>query len=255
VAEYTREEVIWAVRRCGLELACRPTSSTYITWSSTKHRLAREKGMSVRVPTIYAVYRHFPRGGRQRWQRAVTAAALTDEELRAAYARRMRIGEIELTPADELDEATIKALRDAGLTEMSLELIKQGEPGALPLSQAVIAARALDCSLSHLTRTTAERGRPPEEGTHFDFHGWGNGTTSTCLGDRDKLIRFAGQTRRRVTALQDQPPGGYLISVSSLNIGRYIEMITMPTMIPTPSIMIGSTIDVSDWIEASTSSS
>jgi hypothetical protein len=47
----------------------------------------------------------------------------------------------------------------------------------------------------------------------------------------------------------------YLISVSSLNIGRYMLMITMPTMIPTPSIMIGSTIEVSDWIDASTSSS
>ena len=49
--------------------------------------------------------------------------------------------------------------------------------------------------------------------------------------------------------------GRYLISVSSLNIGRYIEMITTPTIRPTPSIMIGSTIEVSDWIEASTSSS
>jgi hypothetical protein len=52
-----------------------------------------------------------------------------------------------------------------------------------------------------------------------------------------------------------QPPARYLISVSSLNIGRYMEMITMPTITPTPSIMIGSTIEVSDWIEASTSSS
>ena len=48
---------------------------------------------------------------------------------------------------------------------------------------------------------------------------------------------------------------GYLISVSSLNIGRYMEMITMPTITPTPSIMIGSTIEVSAWTEASTSSS
>jgi len=57
------------------------------------------------------------------------------------------------------------------------------------------------------------------------------------------------QHRRR------RPPARYLISVSSLNIGRYMLMITMPTMIPTPSIMIGSTIEVSDWMEASTSSS
>ena len=51
------------------------------------------------------------------------------------------------------------------------------------------------------------------------------------------------------------PRPRYLISVSSLNIGRYMEMITMPTMTPTPSIMIGSTIEVRAWTEASTSSS
>jgi hypothetical protein len=46
----------------------------------------------------------------------------------------------------------------------------------------------------------------------------------------------------------------YLTSVSILNIGRYIEMMTMPTMMPTPIIMIGSTIDVSDDSAESTSS-
>jgi hypothetical protein len=47
----------------------------------------------------------------------------------------------------------------------------------------------------------------------------------------------------------------YLTSVSILNIGMYIEMMMMPTMTPTPIIMIGSTIDVSDCTDASTSSS
>jgi hypothetical protein len=48
---------------------------------------------------------------------------------------------------------------------------------------------------------------------------------------------------------------GYFTSVSSLNIGRYIERMIVPTMIPTPIIMIGSMIEVSAEIEASTSSS
>ena len=47
----------------------------------------------------------------------------------------------------------------------------------------------------------------------------------------------------------------YLTSVSSLNIGRYMLMMMMPTMMPTPTIIIGSMIEVSAWIEASTSSS
>ena len=51
------------------------------------------------------------------------------------------------------------------------------------------------------------------------------------------------------------PCACYLTSVSILNIGRYIEMMMMPTMTPTPIIMIGSTIDVSDCTAESTSSS
>ncbi len=77
--------------------------------------------------------------------------------------------------------------------------------------------------------------------------------------DRRQGWRAAAAHRARaggsVVLARDCERVSYWISVSSLNIGRYIEMITMPTMIPTPSIMIGSTIEVSDWIEASTSSS
>ena len=45
------------------------------------------------------------------------------------------------------------------------------------------------------------------------------------------------------------------ISCISLNIGRYIEMMMMPTMKPTPIIMIGSMIEVRFAIAESTSSS
>jgi uncharacterized membrane protein len=113
VAAYTFEEAIRAIRRCGLELACRPTSPTYMHWYKAKRELARERGMSVRIPNIYAIYRHFPAnahfptGDRERWRRAVAAAALSDEDLRAAFAKRMRIDQVELTAADELDAATI----------------------------------------------------------------------------------------------------------------------------------------------------
>ena len=47
----------------------------------------------------------------------------------------------------------------------------------------------------------------------------------------------------------------YWISVSSLNIGRYMEMMITPTISPTPIIMSGSRIEVSVAIELSTSSS
>jgi hypothetical protein len=53
------------------------------------------------------------------------------------------------------------------------------------------------------------------------------------------------------------PPNAanYWISVSSLNMGMYIEMMMMPTMIPTPIIIRGSMTEVRVAIELSTSSS
>ena len=61
----------------------------------------------------------------------------------------------------------------------------------------------------------------------------------------------AGRTRTWTTCSSL----GYLISESILNIGMYMLMMITPTIRPTPIIMIGSMIEVSDWIEASTSSS
>jgi hypothetical protein len=61
---------------------------------------------------------------------------------------------------------------------------------------------------------------------------------------------------RNDTAVHDVGGGGgYLMSVSILNIGKYIEMMITPTISPTPIIMIGSMIEVSVWIDESTSSS
>ncbi len=57
----------------------------------------------------------------------------------------------------------------------------------------------------------------------------------------------------RLVNSREQEP--YLTSVSILNIGRYIEMMITPTIRPTPIIMIGSMIEVSVWIDESTSSS
>ena len=71
--------------------------------------------------------------------------------------------------------------------------------------------------------------------------------TAACSAQgcaRDLAALFGGRDVKR-----------YLTSVSILNIGMYIAMIMTPTMRPTPIIMIGSTIDVSDYTAASTSSS
>ena len=56
-------------------------------------------------------------------------------------------------------------------------------------------------------------------------------------------------------ASQTGKPLRYLTRLSILNIGRYMLMMMMPTMQPTPTIISGSMIEVSAWIDASTSSS
>ena len=50
-------------------------------------------------------------------------------------------------------------------------------------------------------------------------------------------------------------PSFYWISVSILNIGRYIAITIVPTITPTQIMSSGSMIEVSDWMLESTSSS
>jgi hypothetical protein len=114
---YTREEVIRAVRRCALELACRPSSTTYVRWSAGKRRLARVNNSNVhsnvRVPSIGAVYRHFPSGGRARWRRVLEAAALSDEELTGAFTRRLGSAQSVVRPRPCGRDPDVRAARPA----------------------------------------------------------------------------------------------------------------------------------------------
>ena len=73
---------------------------------------------------------------------------------------------------------------------------------------------------------------------------------------RDQREQRCRQQELRTNAAQRLAASrAYLISVSILNIGRYIEITIVPTMIPTPIISTGSMIEVSVWMAASTSSS
>ena len=76
---------------------------------------------------------------------------------------------------------------------------------------------------------------------------------SLCAGSSTSPQFIAGLRTKSAVRLQAAEP--YLMSVSILNIGRYIEITMVPTMMPTPIIRIGSMIDVSDLMPESTSSS
>jgi hypothetical protein len=67
-----------------------------------------------------------------------------------------------------------------------------------------------------------------------------------------RLLSHGGIFRRHESRCNQRR---YLMSVSILNIGRYIAITMVPTMIPTPIIRIGSMMDVRDLMLVSTSSS
>jgi hypothetical protein len=98
---------------------------------------------------------------RDAWRRAVAAAAISDDDLREAYA-------IVSLSRPSATVSSNDALREAGATEYSIELIQQGQPGQLKLSQAVLAARVFDCSLAYLALTTREHGQPPGAARRFN---------------------------------------------------------------------------------------
>jgi hypothetical protein len=72
---------------------------------------------------------------------------------------------------------------------------------------------------------------------------------------RPSRVAFPAPRSRKCPAGCDAERWCYLTSESILNIGRYIEITIVPTMIPTPIIMIGSMIEVSEAMLVSTSSS
>ena len=77
------------------------------------------------------------------------------------------------------------------------------------------------------------------------------------LRDRSSAPRRVanGTPSERVELIVALRERAYLTSVSILNIGRYIAMMITPTISPTPIIISGSMIEVSDEIDESTSSS
>jgi hypothetical protein len=86
-----------------------------------------------------------------------------------------------------------------------------------------------------------------------------NGTPGRAISQhkmvKQEKSRECSPFSRLKRAVHGASKPSYLISVSILNIGRYIEMMITPTIRPTPIIMIGSTIEVRVCTEASTSSS
>ena len=102
---------------------------------------------------------------------------------------------------------------------------------------------------SRVTAARALLSRPGRRSANLFGH------ESTSLSQKPEESRKENHWAQPSVNGPDRRTCRYLTRLSSLNIGRYIAITMIPTITPTPIIMIGSMIDVSDWIAASTSSS
>jgi len=101
-------------------------------------------------------------------------------------------------------------------------------------------------SLEHVIRTLDGTGREGIDLTHAE---------EAIQSPRDRRLGCPSVLSPGTADASRVWRARYLISVSILNIGRYMLMMITPTIRPTPIIISGSMMEVSDWIAASTSSS
>jgi hypothetical protein len=138
-AAYTADEVAAAIRACALDLGRRPSSGDYLEWAARKQRTARRAGaVRPRYPSWTPIKRLFGS-----YRGALAAAALGDEELAKARARRFE-------------------------GAFGIEAITEGGIAAMPLSRAAALAHAQGGSLDWLAGRARERGLPSAPDVRFN---------------------------------------------------------------------------------------
>lgn len=130
-------------------------------------------------------------------------------------------------------------------------------PGASALAQVIAGRRE---AAAELSATPRRRDGPPSRHPPFTelVGSLARSRPRSAGSARHQTTPVVGHAARLVARLLAAAlllRARYLMSVRSLNIGRYIEMTIVPTMTPTPIMRIGSMIEVRDWMLASTSSS
>ncbi|MHB1244351.1 MAG: hypothetical protein ACYC1P_13275 [Gaiellaceae bacterium] len=166
---YSEEEFRDAIRACARALGRLPTSNAYERWRAGEIRKARSGGAPVpRLPSGSAIGRNL-----KTWRAAIAAAAVSEATLGDA----------------DPDQQTIAA-------------------AALPLTEAIAAARAATVSLEQLASLTVEPGAPPPAEARFDAERWKTRLREAGIGER-KLLRAVnlplGPYRRLLSGTLDPP--------------------------------------------------
>jgi predicted RNA-binding Zn ribbon-like protein len=219
--KYTREEARSAIRSCADSLGRLPDASAYQRWSTETKRLARERGAEVpRLPSLRAIYRHYPKG-ENRWRLAVADAALTDGDIaRARTERVLRLPSNAVLP--ETAEVTFAGADPAQLAAIGIKEQRRKQAlryglGVLTLREAIAVAQLLDGSLDWLAGIDVERDAAPSDDTRFDVAAVKTfqekvGTETSALRQRVGLP--LGRWRRLMNG-NDEPDLGEVISFAA----------------------------------------
>jgi len=221
---FAREECIASYRACALALGRRPTSNVYFGWLRERKRRAREVGSrgSARSPsgavrlavqsTIYRLFRSWP---------AFAAAAypsVSEEELDAAWARRLGLVGSAEEPAGDLGEHGLD-LAALGI-DIDLQGLTRGSPDVLGLvlSEAARLSHHLGGSLDWLAGRVQEPGTRASAALRFDGGAYRSVRARFAIGEaavRAELGWTLGELRRAITG-RDEPSLGELITLAEL---------------------------------------
>jgi hypothetical protein len=174
---YSRDEILTAIRRCALATGRKPTATAYERWHDREIGKAKRHGKTrPRIPTLSTIARMFPR-----WPLAVAAAAIDERELE--HAREAPLPQTEQPPAKLMPTELTRAAAGRLLTRKGTVDRQQVE--LLPLSEALVLCRVLDCSLEYLLGS-GDRGRAPE-GTRFAHETWKARLAASGVRERQLL--------------------------------------------------------------------
>jgi len=163
---YAFEEILNGPRVCAFSIGRVPSSSDYLRWSLHERALARERGLVSRIPNVRTIYLRFPGppGSRNRWQKVIAAAGITESAIAQARARwvpgldntlseadgrllRTTLG----SPRSRLQACLANGVAPAEFTVAEIEsLLTSEDLGNLQISRATQLANGLDGSLDWL---------------------------------------------------------------------------------------------------------
>jgi hypothetical protein len=164
---YVRDDVVAAVRGCGLALGRVPSVNDYLRWARRQRAKARQSGLQVTAPSQAVVYRFFAH-----WQDAVSDARFDMVEIARARLQKLLgaagVPALPNDPLQRLQTAAAEHLAAAGFDQLHVDRFEKEGFAWLPLDRACALAHLLGGSLDWLGGRALDPGEPSAASGRFD---------------------------------------------------------------------------------------